>query len=112
MKIYKILRANEWHDLQTDKQTSGAPIDVQDGYIHFSTAQQVHETAAKYFAGVQGLTLAAFESDDLGDGLKWEPARGGALFPHLYGRLRLDDILWHVDLPLVDGAHVFPDEIA
>jgi uncharacterized protein (DUF952 family) len=69
----------------------------------------VAETAARHFAGEDGLILAAFEADDLGDALKWEPSRGGALFPHLYGPLRHADVLWHAPLPLEDGVHVFPE---
>jgi len=65
----------------------GAAIDIQDGYIHFSTAAQAQETAAKHFAGQSDLVVAAFEADDLGAALRWEPSRGGQLFPHLYGAL-------------------------
>ena len=108
MKIYKIFRAHEWADLQTKGETQGAPIDIADGYVHFSTAQTVAETAAKYFAGIDGLVLLALESDTL-DPLKWEPARAGVLFPHPYRNLRMDDILWDAPLPLVDGIHQFPD---
>jgi uncharacterized protein (DUF952 family) len=108
MLIYKIFRAGEWANLQSKGETDGAPIDVTDGYIHFSTAATVAETAAKYFAGVEGLVLLAVEADDL-DPLKWEPARAGVLFPHLYRKLRMDDVRWSRPLPLVDGAHVFPD---
>lgn len=109
MMIFKILRADEWAALQTRGETSGAPIDVADGYIHFSTAEQASETAAKYFADVDGLVLAAFDADTLGDALKWEPSRGGALFPHLYGPLRLADVAWHKPLPFENGAHIFPE---
>lgn len=109
MEIYKILRADEWSALRSQKETRGAPIDVSDGYIHFSTAAQARETAAKHFAGAQGLFLAALDSDALGDALKWEVSRGDALFPHLYGPLRLSDILWCQPLPLAeDGSHAFP----
>ena len=108
MQIYKILRSDEWTDLKTNKKTMGAPIDVADGYVHFSTAEQAEETAAKHFAGVEGLFLLALDAEKLGDALKWEPSRGGALFPHLYGPLCLDDVLWAVPLPLVNGAHQFP----
>ncbi|MBE0414242.1 DUF952 domain-containing protein [Yoonia sp.] len=107
MLIYKIFRAPEWAELQAKGATAGAPIDVTDGYVHFSTAETVAETAAKYFAGQDGLVLLALEADRL-DALKWEPARGGLLFPHLYRPLRMDDVLWHKTLPLVDGAHQFP----
>ncbi len=109
MRIYKILRAAEWAELLEKGASSGAPVDKADGFIHFSTAEQVAETAARHFAGAEGLVVAAFEADDLGPALKWEPSRGGALFPHLYGPLRHADVLWHADLPLKDGAHVFPD---
>lgn len=111
MLIYKILRGPEWAELQAKGETAGAPIDVTDGYIHFSTAEQARETAAKHFAGEEGLMLLALESDALSP-LKWEPSRGGALFPHLYGPLRLADVQWSKDLPLTDGAHVFPEGFA
>lgn len=109
MRIYKILRAEEWAELLEKGATDGAPVDRADGFIHFSTAEQVAETAARHFVGAQGLILAAFEADDLGTALVWEPSRGGALFPHLYGPLRRDDVLWHAPLPLDGGAHAFPE---
>ncbi len=108
MLIYKIFRAPEWQALVDAGQTLGAPIDLADGYIHFSTAEQAAETAAKHFAGVDGLVLAALEADTLGDELKWEPSRGGALFPHLYREMRMSDVIWSKPLPLVDGVHQFP----
>lgn len=108
MLIYKIFRADEWQTLQSNGRTAGAPIDVADGYIHFSTAATVAETTAKYFAGEAGLTLVAVEADDLSP-LQWEPARGGVLFPHLYRDLLLTDVIWARDLPLSDGVHVLPD---
>jgi len=108
MHIYKILRPAEWADLEEQGETRGAPIDVADGFIHFSTAEQAPETAAKHFAGDEGLVIAAFEAEAMGDALKWEVSRGGALFPHLYGPLRHSDVIWHGPLPLVDGVHAFP----
>ncbi len=108
MLIYKIFRADEWAALQSDGDTTGAPIDVADGYIHFSTAGTVAETAAKYFAGIEGLVLLAVETEGL-DPLKWEPARKDVLFPHLYRKLTMQDVLWSKPLPLVDGTHQFPD---
>ena len=111
MLIYKIFRAPEWADLQTNGVTSGAPIDLSDGYIHFSTATQAAATAAKHFAGVEGLVLAAIDTDAVADALKWEESRGGALFPHLYRDLNLSEVVWHRPLPLQDGAHVFPQEM-
>ncbi|MBI6628600.1 DUF952 domain-containing protein [Pontibaca salina] len=111
MLIYKIFRADEWAVLQANGETRGAPVDVADGFVHFSTAAQVAETAAKHFAKAAGLTLLAVESEALGDALKWEESRGGALFPHLYRELRLADVLWAKPLPLIDGAHRFPDDL-
>lgn len=111
MLIYKILRADEWAALQAKGETAGAPIDVIDGYVHFSTAAQAAETAAKHFAGVEGLVLLALDPDALGAALKWEPSRGGALFPHLYGPLRLADVIWQRDLPLGPDGHLFPSEM-
>jgi uncharacterized protein (DUF952 family) len=109
MLIYKIFRAAEWAGLQAQGETLGAPIDLADGYVHFSTATQVAETARRYFAGVDGLELLAVEADALGDALRWEPSRGDALFPHLYRTLRLTDVAWHTALPMVAGVHRFPD---
>ena len=112
MLIYKIFRADEWAALVRDGETSGAPIDVADGYVHFSTAQQVQETAAKHFSGEQGLLLLACDSAAMAKDITWEPSRGGALFPHLYRKLRQSDLLWHRDLPWRDGGHVFPEDLA
>ena len=78
----------------------GSPVDLRDGYIHFSAAEQVANTAARHFAGISGLKLVAVDADALGAVLKWEPSRGGALFPHLYGELAVDSTLWVRDLPL------------
>ncbi|MCV2893111.1 DUF952 domain-containing protein [Lentibacter sp. XHP0401] len=110
MLILKILRAPEWDALRASGESQGAPIDIADGYVHFSTPEQAQETAAKHFAGVQGLVLLAVEADTLGDALKWEVSRGGALFPHLYRNIKLSDVTASWPLPLVDGVHIFPDE--
>ncbi len=112
MQIYKILRADEWQMFQNAGQTRGAPVDLADEYIHFSTAEQVRETAAKHFAGEDGLVLVAFEADAMGAQLKWEPSRGGALFPHLYRELLLSEVLWHQDLPIGPDGHIFPETMA
>ncbi len=112
MLIYKIFRAAEWAALQADGSSQGAPVDLADGYIHFSTATQAAETAAKHFAGAKGLMLIAVETTPLGDALKWEVSRGGAEFPHLYRDLRMADVAWAKPLPLVAGAHQFPQEMA
>ena len=112
MLIYKILTGEQWQELQSAGETAGAPIDISDGYVHFSTATQAAETAAKHFAEQDGLWLLALDADALGNGLKWEPSRGGQLFPHLYGPLRMVDVSWAKSLPLVDGAHQFPGDMA
>ena len=109
MLIYKIFRAQEWAALQENGSTTGAPIDVTDGYIHFSTANQAPETAAKHFAGQDGLMLITCSASDLGDDLKWEVSRGGDKFPHLYREIKMSDVLLHKPLPLFEGVHQFPD---
>ena len=86
-RIYKILGQDAWESAVAAGRFDGAAIDLEDGYIHFSTAAQAQETAAKHFAGHAGLVVAAFDAEDLGGRLKWEPSRGGQLFPHLYGPL-------------------------
>ncbi len=111
MLIFKILRGPEWAALRADGQTPGAPVDVADGFVHFSTADQVAETAARHFAGEDGLFLLAVEADDLGGDLKWEPSRGGALFPHLFRELRIEDMQWACPLPFVKGLHQFPEDV-
>lgn len=111
MLIYKIFRAEEWETLLENGETEGAPIDVTDGYVHLSTAAQVRETAAKHFAGEDHLMVLALETATLGDALKWEESRGGALFPHLYRKLKLDDVIWEDNLDLIDGVHEFPEDV-
>lgn len=110
--IYKILRAEEWAALQAKGATPGAPVDVADGYVHFSTAEQVRETAAKHFAAAEGLMLLAYDETTITGDLRWEPSRRGALFPHLYAPLRLSDMIWAKPLPLDTDGHRFPDDLA
>jgi len=106
MLIYKICPASLWRAAEATGRFDGAPIDLSDGYIHFSTAEQVHETAAKHFAGQEGLLLVGVEAEKLGEALKWEPSRGGALFPHLYRPLEIGETLWVRPMPLRDdGTH-------
>ena len=111
MLIYKIFRASEWDAMQDAGQTAGAPVDLADGYVHFSTAAQARETTAKWFADEDGLVLLACDTDGMGEALKWEPSRGGALFPHLYRDLKMTDVNWVKPLPFEKGAHVFPAEM-
>ncbi|WP_424964854.1 DUF952 domain-containing protein [Dinoroseobacter sp. S375] len=111
MVIYKIFRTPEHEAFLAAGETAGAPVDLADGFIHFSTAAQVRETAAEHFAGETDLVLLALEADALGEALKWEPSRGGALFPHLYRRMTPDDVLWTAALPMGDRGHVFPEAL-
>ena len=109
--IYKICSRALWQEAERDGVFRGAPVDHADGYIHFSTAAQAAETAAKHFAGQGDLVLVAVDAEALGPALKWEPSRGGALFPHLYGELARDAVHWVKPLPLgQDGRHKFPDD--
>lgn len=109
MLILKIFRRLEWDKFRAAGETAGAPVDLQDGFIHFSTPAQVIGTAARHFADESDLVLVAFDSDRLGDELKWEASRGGALFPHLYRRLRLSEVVWDKSLPLGATGHIFPE---
>ncbi len=110
--IYKIFRLQEYADFLENRQTRGAPVDVADGFIHFSTADQVEETAAKHFAGESPLRLVGVDADELGDDLKWEASRGEALFPHLYRDLTEGDVRFVHDLLIVDGQHQFEGLLA
>ncbi len=109
MLIYKIFRRSEWDAFRAAGETAGAPVDVADGYIHFSTAAQVAGTAARHFAEESDLVLVAVAPDALGPALRWEPSRGGALFPHLYRRLGLSEVVWDKSLPLGATGHIFPE---
>ncbi|MFT4182470.1 MAG: DUF952 domain-containing protein [Rhizobium sp.] len=108
--VYKIVPDALWQQARQSGVFHGASIDLTDNFIHLSTAQQSKETAARYFAGQDGLLLVAVDGDALGDKLVFEPSRGGDLFPHLYAPLPLSAVLWAKPLPLdPDGAHVFPE---
>jgi uncharacterized protein (DUF952 family) len=107
--IYKIVTQSEWREAEKQGLFKGAPVDLADGFIHFSTAGQVAETAAKHFAGQDGVLLVAVDEAALGDRLKYEVSRGGALFPHLYADLPLSAVLWVKPMPLgADGIHRLP----
>ena len=96
-KIYKVLRPAEWADAQARNVFCGSPVDLRDGFIHFSTAEQLEETISRHFAGERELVVLEVDAGALGDKMKWEPSRGGALFPHLYGELPLSAVLkWSV----------------
>ena len=107
--IYKVVSAKEWSVATEQGEFLGAAIDLTDGYIHFSTAEQLRETVEKHFASQTDLLLVGVNADSLGDELKWEPSGGGALFPHLYAPLSIESVVMSTDMPLgEDGQHVIP----
>lgn len=110
--IYKLFHGSEWAAAQTEPRFSGSPVDIKDGFIHFSTAAQAAETASRHFAGESGLVLAEIDPGRLSAPLKWEPSRGGALFPHLYGGLPLSAVVrtWVLSVG-PDGRHAFPPDL-
>ncbi len=107
--IYKIVPAALWREAEQAGVFKGAGIDLADGYIHFSTAEQSVETAAKHFSGQADLLLVAVDTGKLGPALKYEVSRGDALFPHLYADLDLAAVRWVKPLPFEAGAHIFPE---
>lgn len=104
MLIYKVFRASEFEVFRRDGKSPGAPVDLSDGYIHLSTAQQLPGTLAKHFAGETELHLLALEAEGL-DSLRWEISRGGDSFPHLYRDLYEADILWSRPIVLGPDGH-------
>ena len=98
-RIYKVVSRRLWAEAEEAGVFRGAPIDLKDGFIHFSAAAQVVETVARHFAGQDDLLLVEVDAGRLGEGLRWEASRGGDLFPHLYGEMRLDAVLSVVELP-------------
>ena len=108
--VFKLVDRAAWHDAVPSGSFAGSEVDLRDGFIHFSTAAQVRETAARHFAGQPDLALVAVDTASLGDALRWEPSRGGALFPHLYAPLPFEAVRWVAPLELDgSGSHVFPD---
>ncbi len=111
--IFRLLDADAWEAAQRAGRFTGTEHDVRDGFIHFSTAAQVAETAARHYAGRPNLLLLWVKTDALGEALRWEPSRGGALFPHLYASLPVSAVERVVPLPLgADGRHVLPFDLA
>ncbi len=92
-RAFKILTADQWAAFEADGVFTGAPVDLADGYIHMSTAEQLDETLAKHFAGQANLTIAEVDLAALGDAVRWEESRGGALFPHIYGVLPMSAVV-------------------
>jgi len=107
--VFKLVERAAWQAAEQSGAFAGSAADARDGFIHLSAAEQVYETAARHFAGQSDLLLVAVAAERLGDALKWEPSRGGALFPHLYAPLPLSAVLWVADVRLdATGRHVFP----
>jgi uncharacterized protein (DUF952 family) len=108
--VYKICPAPAWRDAERQGVYRGSADDARDGFIHLSTAAQVEGAARRHFSGERALFLIAVNADALGPALRWEPSRGGDLFPHLYGDLDLATVVSVMDLPLrADGVHAIPD---
>ncbi|MCW2273131.1 uncharacterized protein (DUF952 family) [Rhodoblastus acidophilus] len=110
--IYKIMPKKDWAAARERGVYEGSSVDLADGFIHFSTAGQVEETASKHFAGQDDLVLIAFDEAALGEKLLFEPSRGGALFPHFYAPLPTALALSAHPLPWRDGAHDFSGLLA
>lgn len=111
--IYKVCPITEWNAAQKTSSYGGSPIDEIDGFMHFSAPQQVRETVRRHFKGQSDLVLLTVDAEALGPALRWEPSRGGDLFPHLYGPLAVTHVSKAEPLPLgPDGAHVFPAEVS
>jgi len=107
--IYHLARDRAWREAAETGSYRGTPDDRRDGFLHFSAGNQIVESAARHKAGQPDLVLLAVDAGLLGDALRWEVSRGGALFPHLYGDLPASAVLWAKPLPLgPDGAHAFP----
>ncbi len=111
--IFKILTCDEVAVATEKGNFVGSAVDHQDGYIHFSTAAQVRETARKHFTGRHDLVIAAIDVSQVQSDLRWEPSRGGQLFPHLYSKLDWNAVAWVRELPLDPdtGEHQFPAEV-
>jgi uncharacterized protein (DUF952 family) len=108
--IFKILDSTLFQQATAAGRFHGAEIDLKDGFIHFSSAAQVRETARLHFSGRKDLVMFAIAAETLGDALKWEPSRGGQLFPHLYGALDIKLVLWVKPLVWNGVGHDFPPE--
>ena len=103
---YKVLTAAQLAELEHHGVFAGEPVDLADGYIHMSTAAQLDQTVTKHFGGQHDLTVAAVDLEALGDAVRWEPSRGGQLFPHLYGTLSLDSLIAYGPLEREDDGAI------
>ena len=105
--VYKIVPAPQWREGEQAGTFRGSQVDALDGFIHLSSAEQISGTAARHFGGAADLLLVAVRAASLD--IRWEPSRGGDVFPHLYGALPMASVVWVRPLPLIDGVHVLPD---
>ncbi len=111
--VYKILTQADWEEACSTGSYAGSRDDIRDGFIHLSAAHQVAGTAARHFRGIADLLVVALDAEKLGSALRWEPSRGGDLFPHCYGPLPVSAAMWSRPLPLgADGVPVIPKEVA
>jgi len=108
MFIFKICGRLEWEESLKSGDYLGSQDDLRDGFVHFSTSEQLDATAAKHFAGRKDLLLICYMTERIGSSLRWEPSRSGALFPHVYGSLKTSDAHWVQPLPLGPDGHIFP----
>jgi uncharacterized protein (DUF952 family) len=107
--LYKVVPEEVWRSAEAEGLFRGSGIDLSDGFIHLSAADQVVETVSKHFTGQQGLLLVTIDGDKLGSALRWEPSRDGALFPHVYGVIPMEAVDKVDPLPLdASGVHQFP----
>lgn len=110
--IYKIATREVVEKARAEGAMAGMPVDLADGYVHFSTAEQLRETLAKHFRGQDGLVLLGVAAEALGDRLVWEPSRGGALFPHLYAPMPMSAVVFTAEIAVADdGACILPEEV-
>jgi len=108
MLIFKVLKEEEFVELQKKRSSVGSPKDLTDGFIHFSTKEQLRETVRLHYSGQKNLILMAIDSNILKKNLIWESSRNGQVFPHLYSKLQFDSALWFAPLELKEGTHIFP----
>ena len=111
MIIYKILRHDEFLALETQGQMYGSSKDITDGFIHFSTKEQIRETLSKHYRFERSLVLMAVETDSVLENLKWEKSRSDQMFPHLYSKLDFDSAIWFSPIELVEDRHILPPSI-
>ena len=111
MIIYKILRHDEFLALETEGKTHGSSADIADGFIHFSTKEQIRKTLSKHYNFERKLVLMAVEIDSVLKNLKWEKSRCDKMFPHLYAKLDFDSAIWFAPIELDEDTHILPSGI-